>query len=146
MSKIKLTTILLCMFAITGTQAAEYLVSEQTKALNFPFSDAVRVGNMLYLSGPLGNIPGTPKLVPGGIRPEAHQTMQNIKRILEQNGSSLDEVVKCTVMMADIEEWSAFNAVYVTYFPGHKPARSAFAAAGLALNGRLEVECWASTE
>jgi reactive intermediate/imine deaminase len=124
--------------------AAEYLTSEQTRSLNLPFSDAVRVGDMLYLSGQLGNIPGTTQLVPGGIQGESRQAMENIKAILERNGSSLDQVVKCTVMIADIAEWPSFNEVYVTYFPGHKPARSAFAAAGIAFNGRVEVECWAS--
>lgn len=124
--------------------AAEYLVSEQTKSLNLPFSDAVRVGDMLYLSGQLGNIPGTTQLAPGGIEGESRQAMDNIKAILERNGSAMDQIVKCTVMIADIAEWPKFNEVYVTYFPGPKPARSAFAAAGLAFNGRVEVECWAS--
>lgn len=124
--------------------AAEYLVSEAAKELNLPFSEAVRVGDMLYLSGQLGNLPGSLELAPGGIEGEARQTMDNIKVILERYGSSLDRVVKCTVMMADIAEWPAFNEVYVTYFPGPKPARSAFAAAGLALGAKVEVECWAS--
>ena len=124
--------------------AAEYLVSEQTKSLNLPFSDAVRVGDMLYLSGQLGNIPGTTELAPGGIEGESRQAMENIKAILERNGAAMDQIVKCTVMIADIAEWPNFNEVYVTYFPGHKPARSAFAAAGLAFNGRVEVECWAA--
>ncbi len=124
--------------------AAEYLVSEAAKELNLPFSEAVRVGDMLYLSGQLGNLPGSLELAPGGIEGEARQTMDNIKAILERYGSSLDRVVKCTVMMADIAEWPAFNEVYVTYFPGPKPARSAFAAAGLALGAKVEVECWAS--
>lgn len=124
--------------------AAEYLVSEAAKELNLPFSEAVRVGDMLYLSGQLGNLPGSTELAPGGIEGEARQTMDNIKAILERYGSSLDRVVKCTVMMADIAEWSAFNEVYVTYFPGPKPARSAFAASGLALGAKVEVECWAS--
>ncbi len=128
-----------------SVSAAEYLTSEQTQSLNLPFSDAVRVGTMLYLSGQLGNIPGTTRLVPGGIEGESRQAMENIKAILERNGSSMDQIVKCTVMIADIAEWSKFNEVYVTYFPGHKPARSAFAAAGIAFNGRVEVECWASS-
>jgi reactive intermediate/imine deaminase len=130
--------------AVSAT-AAEYLTSEQTRSLNLPFSDAVRVGDMLYLSGQLGNTPGTTQLVPGGIQGESRQAMENIKAILERNGSSLDQIVKCTVMIADIAEWPKFNEVYVTYFPGHKPARSAFAAAGIAFNGRVEVECWASS-
>ena len=127
-------------------EGAEYLNSAQTKSLNLPFSEAVRVGDMLYLSGQLGLVPGTSDLAPGGIQGETRQVMENIKSILERYGSSMDKIVKCTVMIADIAEWPAFNEVYVTYFPGPKPARSAFGAAGLALNGRVEVECWASAD
>ncbi len=117
-----------------------YLVSETTASMNLPFSDAVRVGHLLFLSGQIGNIPGTTDLAPGGIQGEARQTMENIKAVLEANGSSMDRVFKATVMLADIAEWPAFNEVYVTYFPGHKPARSAFAGSGLAFGARCEVE------
>lgn len=108
-----------------------------------PFSAAVRVGDMLYLSGQMGIGPDV-KLVPGGIEAETRQTMENIKRVLEQHGSSLDRVVKCTVMMADMAEWPKMNAIYVSYFPKHLPARSAFGASGLALGGRVEIECMAT--
>ncbi len=137
-------TLLLPVGLVTApVDAAEYLTSEQTESLGLPFSDAVRAGDLLILSGQLGNLPGSLQLAPGGIRAEARQALENVKRILEANGSSMDKVVKCTVMMADIAEWGAFNEVYVTYFPGHKPARSAFAASGLAAGGRVELECWA---
>ncbi|MYE53173.1 MAG: RidA family protein [Gammaproteobacteria bacterium] len=132
------------ILAAASAQSADYLVSKEAKALDLPFSDAVRVGNLLVLSGQLGNLPGTTELAPGGMAGEARQAMENIKAILERNGSSMDKVVKCTVMLTDIAEWPAFNEVYVTYFPGPKPARSAFAAAGLAFGGKVEVECWAS--
>ncbi|MGK0221043.1 MAG: 2-iminobutanoate/2-iminopropanoate deaminase [Limisphaerales bacterium] len=122
---------------------AQYLNPPGADNLDLPFSDAVKVGNMLILSGKLGTIPGTTKLVPGGIKAEARQTLENIKTSLERYGASLEDVVKCTVMIADIAEWPAFNEVYVTYFPGPKPARSAFGANGLAFGGRVEVECWA---
>ena len=134
------------ILAAASAQSADYLVSEEAKALDLPFSDAVRVGNLLVLSGQLGNLPGTTELAPGGMAGEARQAMENIKAILERNGSSMDKVVKCTVMLTDIAEWPAFNEVYVTYFPGPKPARSAFAAAGLAFGGKVEVECWASVD
>lgn len=117
-----------------------YLTSETTASMNLPFSDAVRVGHLLFLSGQIGNLPGTTDLAPGGIQGEARQTMENIKAVLEANGSSMDRVFKATVMLADIAEWPAFNEVYVTYFPGHKPARSAFAGSGLAFGARCEVE------
>lgn len=111
-----------------------------------PFSKAVRVGHMLYLSGELGIDPKTGKLAPGGIAAETKQAMENIKNTLERFGSSLDRVVKCTVMLADINEWQEMNAVYVTFFPKHLPARSAFGTSGLALGARLEIECWATVD
>ena len=116
----------------------EYYTSEQLKGL--PFSAAVRVGRTLYLSGQIG-IDGSGKLVTGGISAETRQTMENIKATLEQYGSSLDHVVKATVMLADMSEWSEMNKVYVTYFDEHLPARSALGANGLALGARVEIEC-----
>ena len=117
-----------------------YLTSEATVSMNLPFSDAVRTGHLLFLSGQIGMVPETKELAPGGIQEETRQTMENIKTVLEANGSSMDRVIKATVMLADISEWPAFNEVYVTYFPGHKPARSAFAGSGLAFGARCEVE------
>ena len=105
-----------------------------------PFSPAVRVGKWLFLAGQIGT-DSTGRVVPGGLEPEARQTMNNIKDVLEKTGSSLDRVVKCTVFLADMKEWPAFNEIYKTYFPRHFPARSAFGATGLALNARVEVEC-----
>ena len=132
-----------CQSQQTGEQApsVEFLTSDDSS--NRPFSEAVRVGNWLILSGQIGRNPETGALPPGGIKAETKQTMENIKRTLEKYGSSLDQVVKCSVMLADISEWSAMNEVYVTYFPDHKPARSAFGTSGLALGARLEIECWA---
>ena len=108
-----------------------------------PFTEAVRVGNMLYLSGKLGTIPGQ-GLAEGGIQPETRQTMENIKDALERYGSSMDRVVKCTVFLADIAEWGAMNEVYVTFFPTNRPARSALGSSGLAINARVEIECIAT--
>ena len=106
-----------------------------------PFSEAVRVNDTLYLSGMVGVKPGTDALVPGGIEAESRQTMDNIRMTLEAHGASLADVVKCTVMLADISEWSTFNEIYKTYFSGRYPARSALGANGLALGARVEVEC-----
>jgi reactive intermediate/imine deaminase len=114
-------------------------------ASGLPFSAAVRVGDMLCLSGCIGSLPGDEGgVVPGGIEAETRQTMENIKATLERCGSSMDRVFKCLVMMADMREWAAMNAVYVRYFASdRKPARSAFGASGLALGARVEIECWA---
>jgi 2-iminobutanoate/2-iminopropanoate deaminase len=112
--------------------------------MQLPFSDAVRVGHMLYLSGKIGNVPGTRNLAAGGIAGETRQTLENIKASLEKHGSSLGEVVKCTVFLADIAEWAAMNEVYVEYFPVDPPARSALGSSGLALGARVEIECLAT--
>ncbi|HUE80101.1 MAG TPA: RidA family protein [Sphingomicrobium sp.] len=107
-----------------------------------PFSDAVRVGDTLYLSGAVGLKPdGT---LPAGIDAQARQTMDNIGVVLKGQSLGWGDVVKCTVMLDNIADWPAFNRVYVTYFPdGQFPARSAFGADGLALGALLEVECLA---
>ncbi|MEK6323562.1 MAG: RidA family protein [Acidobacteriota bacterium] len=107
-------------------------------------SEFVRVGNMLYLSGKLGT-DSTGKLAPGGIGPETKQTMENIKAVLEKNGSSMDNVIKCTVMLTDIKEWAEMNTVYVAFFKKERlPARSALGTSGLVLGARVEIECMAT--
>jgi reactive intermediate/imine deaminase len=121
--------------------SVEFLNSGKVLPTNLPFSEAVRVGNTLYLSGQLGVVPGTMKLVGGGIKEETRQTLENIQTTLATHGLSMTDVVKCTVMMADISEWSTFNEVYKSFFTAHYPARSAFGVNGLALGARVEVEC-----
>jgi reactive intermediate/imine deaminase len=139
-----LLTIALAACGATAPKPPEFLSSPQGAALKLPFSEAVRAGGFLYLSGQLGNLPGTRTLAPGGIGPESRQVMANIKAALGRHGASLDDVVKCTVFLADMAEWPAFNEVYQTYFPsGRFPARSALGANGLALGARVEVECLA---
>jgi reactive intermediate/imine deaminase len=109
-----------------------------------PFSPAVRAGNLLYLAGQIGT-DSTGTVVKGGIEAEARQVMKNIAAVLDVTGSSLERVVKCTVFMADMKEWPAMNVVYASFFPTHKPARSALGANGLALGARVEIECIAMT-
>lgn len=125
------------------TKDVEYYPFPTSTSL--PFSAAVRVGSMLYVSGQMG-FDGSLKLVPGGIIAETRQALANMKAILERHGSSLDRVIKCTVMMTDMGEWPAMNAVYVEHFQNHLPARSAFGAAALALGGRVEIECMATVD
>jgi 2-iminobutanoate/2-iminopropanoate deaminase len=105
-----------------------------------PFSDAVRVGDMLYLSGAIGITPDGK--LPAGIDAQAKQAMDNIGAVLKRSNLGWGDVVKCTVMLDNMADWPAFNKVYVTYFPdGKYPARSAFGTDGLALGALLEVEC-----
>jgi reactive intermediate/imine deaminase len=122
----------------------EFLNSGKIVPATLPFSEAVRVDDTLYLSGQIGIEPGTMKVVPGGIREEARQALTNIKASLEAHGYAMRDVVKCTVMLADIAEWAAFNEVYKTFFAAPYPARSALGASGLALGARVEVECIAA--
>tara|TARA_R110002072_G_scaffold298360_1_gene472208 strand:+ start:152 stop:628 length:477 start_codon:yes stop_codon:yes gene_type:complete len=123
--------------------AVEFLKSAKQLPTNPPFSEAVRAGDTLYLSGQLGIDPSTGKLAPGGIKAEAKQTMENIKRTLARHGYGMEHLVKCTVMLADIAEWGEFNEMYRPFFTDNYPARSAFAGSGLALGARVEVECLA---
>ncbi len=130
--------------AFAGAQErpqVEFLNSGTVTPTTLPFSEAVRVGHTLYLSGQVGIKPGTLELAPGGIAGEARQTLENIRTTLETHGFSLSDVVKCTVMLADIAEWAAFNDVYRGFFAPPYPARSALGASGLALGARVEVEC-----
>lgn len=111
---------------------------------NYPFSDAARVGNLLFLSGALGIAPGEDNMVSGGISAETKQVMDNIKRDVEASGYQMNNIVKCTVFLADMAEWPAFNDVYRTYFNKPFPARSAVAVRGLAADARVEIECIAA--
>jgi 2-iminobutanoate/2-iminopropanoate deaminase len=141
---IALTTFFLSQAVSAGEIEAEYYAVSPD--LQLPFSEAVRVGHMLYLSGQLGYDREKAKLVEGGIAAETKKTLENIKATLEKHGSSMAEVVKCTVFLADIKEWAAMNEVYVTYFPSNPPARSALGSSGLALGARTEIECMATVK
>jgi 2-iminobutanoate/2-iminopropanoate deaminase len=138
-------TLLLLLTVLSGcaTQSTNpiYLNSGKVLPTNLPFSEAVVVGDTVLFSGQLGNLPGTLKLAPGGMAGEAKQTMENIKTSAEAHGMTMADLVKCTVMLADMSEWAAFNEIYRTYFTLKYPARSAFGANGLALGARVEVEC-----
>ena len=147
-------TLLFIALGVTGCQQApheheansvdvEYLLLPGMEDLDLPFSSAVRVDNTLYLSGSIGNIPGTLDLAPGGIQGETRQALDNIRNVTEHFGSSMNKIVKCTIFLADIDEWNAMNEVYRTYFE-NPPARSALGASGLALNARVEIECIAA--
>jgi len=110
-----------------------------------PFAEGTRVGPTLYLSGVIGHLPQQLALPAGGIRAEARQALQNIRAVLQAQGLDLHHLVRCTVMLADIAEWPAFNEVYREFFAGWPlPARSALGASGLALGARVEIECIAA--
>lgn len=122
----------------------ELLTAPQQADLGLPFSEAVRYGDLLFLSGQIGSKPGELKLVEGGIKAETQQAMVNIAQTLQRHGSSMDNVIKCTIFMANMEEWAEMNIAYIEAFGKHRPARSALGANGLALGGSVEIECIAS--
>ena len=119
----------------------EFLNSPESLKSGRPFSEAVRIGGFIFLAGQIGIDPATGKPTAGGIKPEARQALRNIQKVLEDNGASLANVVKCTVFLADIDEWATFNEVYQEFFKAPYPARSALGTNGLALDARVEVEC-----
>lgn len=128
--------------AACAGERPQFLSSPDPAAAKLPFSEAVRSGDLLFLSGQIGTVPGGDNaLAPGGIGPQAEQTLRNIRAVLERHGASMRDVVKCTVFLADIGDWPAFNEVYRKHFNAPFPARSALAASGLALGAKVEVEC-----
>ena len=149
-NKIKITLftclLLLCSCSKQSSKA-EYLQSDENEQNNYPFSEAVKVGDIIYLSGQIGtSSENDGGLVSGGIREETRQTMLNIKNTLEKYDSKMDDIIKCTCMLVDIKEWAAMSEEYIKFFPNHKPARSAFAGTGLALGARVEIECIAKID
>jgi 2-iminobutanoate/2-iminopropanoate deaminase len=134
----------LAVLASTSVVAAdkpEFLNPPEAATRGLPFSEAVRAGDLLFLSGMIGFDPATDKVVPGGIKAESRRALTLVQDALKRNGASLADVVKCTVFLADIAEWPTFNEVYAEFFKKPFPARSALAASGLARNARVEVEC-----
>ena len=147
MRKLINTFIIIFFFFICGNQESnsqeiEYINSSESKKNDYPFSEATVVNDIIYLSGQIGTLENG-KLIDGGIKAETRQTMLNIKSILEKNGSSLEKVFKCTCMLADIKDWGEMSIEYKKFFTKNMPARSAFAGSGLALNAKVEIECWA---
>ena len=135
---------LLMMLALLAAAppAVEYFPAPGVQGRSAPFSSAVRVGDVLYLSGQIGVAPDGK--LPSTFDAQAKQTMENVGAALKARGLGWGDVFKCTVMIADMKNWPAFNAIYVPYFPaGRLPARSAFGANGLALGAELELECLA---
>ena len=108
------------------------------------FSPAIRTGNLVFLSGQIGLKPDSLELVPGGIMAETEQTLKRIRSLLNDIGLDMEDVVKCTVFLADINDYPKMNEVYLKYFPQDPPARSALAASGLALGAQVELECIAA--
>ena len=113
--------------------------SHEVKKQNAPFSDAVQAGNLFFLAGQIGMDHATRTMVEGGIQNETEQAIKNIEAVLAQHGMQLDHVVKCTVILSTMEDFAAFNEIYSQYFT-KKPARTTFAANGLARDAKIEID------
>ena len=123
------------------TSAPQYLARSTLAGRDLPFSSAVRIGDILYLSGQMGfRDDGT---LAEGMEGQARQALDNVRAVLDSAGLNLADVFHCTVMLADMSQWSDFNAVYLEYFSDPLPTRSAFGTSGLALGGLVELECQA---
>ena len=144
MIRIKIA-VLLAMFVapVSAVADPEFFDQGPMVGKGYPFSESVRVGNILFISGQVG-VDENNELVEGGIAGETRQIMSNIRGALERRGLDFSDVVKCTVFLADVAEWGEFNTIYTSYFESPYPARSAVGANGLALGARLEVECIAA--
>lgn len=120
----------------------EHFAKPPLNGQRLPFSDAVRVKDILYLSGQIGI--GADGKLPDGIEAQTKQAMDNVGAVLKRAGVGYDRIFHCTALLADMKDWPAFNKICVSYFPdGPLPARSAFGTNGLALGARLEIECQA---
>ena len=141
-------TIAAALVMVAGSAAAapaatvEYFPAPVLNGRPAPFSSAVRVGDVLYLSGQIGI--GPDGKLPDGIAGQTRQAMDNIGGVLKRAGVGWGDVFHCTAMLSDMANWPAFNTAYVPYFPdGKLPARSALGANGLALGALVELECQA---
>lgn len=118
----------------------EIIHSDNAPAAVGPYSQATRVGNMVYTAGQIALVPETMKMLDGDITAQAHQVLKNLGAVLEAAGSSYNNVLKTTVFLADINDYAALNAVYTEYFGESKPARSAFGVGSLPLGALVEIE------
>ncbi|QJP33385.1 RidA family protein [Nonlabens sp. Ci31] len=139
MKKNVLLLILVSFCLSSCKESPQFHKSHYPEKAEAPFSDAVEANGFLFLSGQIGMDHNTRELVDGGIVPETKQAIENIREVLELHDSDLSQVIKVSVILKDIKDFNAFNKVYVTHFT-HQPARTTFAASGLAKDAQIEIE------
>jgi enamine deaminase RidA (YjgF/YER057c/UK114 family) len=122
-------------------QAAERVAYPSTAMEGLPYSGVVRAGGTVHVGGVLGTLRNKPELVPGGITPETRQSLTYVKEMLELAGSSLDRTYKCIVLLADIDDFPAMNAVFREFFPKDPPTRSTIIVPEIPLGAAVEVDC-----
>jgi 2-iminobutanoate/2-iminopropanoate deaminase len=129
------------VLASCAAQISRHYDRDRALPAALPFSSAVVVGDTIYLAGEIGRKPGTTTVVEGGVGAETTQIFENYKATLARVGSTLDDIVKCTVFLDDMAKFAEMNAAYIQFFPNEKPARSTFGVDGLAYGAALEIEC-----
>ena len=142
----KLILILLTAVNTYGQNNIKYINSQKNIDSGYPFSEAVIVDNIVYLSGKVGRLPNG-QLIKGGIEAETIQTLKNIESVLEKVGLTKEDIFKCTCMLVDIKDWPKMSKAYKSFFERKNlPARSAFAGSGLALGAKVEIDCLAKVK
>jgi 2-iminobutanoate/2-iminopropanoate deaminase len=127
--------------ATRGGAPAREVIAPPGSPTIAPYSPAIRVGDLVFLSGQIGLLPGTRELAAGGIAAETRQTLENVRTLLAAARLTPDDVVKCTVFLADIAEFDTMNTIYGAFFSSAPPARSTVGVSGLPLGARVEIEC-----
>ncbi len=118
----------------------EVIISEKAPKAIGPYSVGIRAGNLIFTAGQVGIDPSVGEIVAGGIEAETHQVIRNLQQILESAGSSLNMVVKTTVFLRDMGDFSRMNAIYGEYFTKNPPARSTVQVAALPKGAAIEIE------
>ena len=118
----------------------ERIQTENAPAAIGPYSQAIKAGGFVFVSGQISIDPKTGQFIAGGIAEQTERVLKNVAAVLEAAGSSLDQVVKTTVFLADMKEFTEMNDVYAKFFSGAPPARATVAAAGLPRDARVEIE------
>lgn len=131
--------VVLALSGCVATQARDVITTKAAPAAIGPYSQAVRAGDALYLSGQLGLDPASGQIVAGGVEAEARQALGNCKAILAAAGMTLADVVQVQVFFADMSDYKAVNAIYASYFPSEPPARAAIQVARLPRDARVEI-------
>jgi 2-iminobutanoate/2-iminopropanoate deaminase len=118
----------------------QIIATDKAPAAIGPYSQGVRIGDLIYTAGQAGLVPGTKEFAGPDIESQTRQTLENIKAILKAGGSCMKHVLKTTVFMMDLGEFARMNAVYGEFFPEHPPARSTVQVAAIPLGARVEIE------
>lgn len=119
----------------------QVISTEKAPSAIGPYSQAIRIGNLVFCSGQIPIDPETGEFVSGGIKEQTEQVLKNLTAVLESAGATLQNVVKTTVFLADMNDFAAMNEVYAKFFSDNKPARSTVQAARLPRDAKVEIEC-----